>query len=221
MNKTVLAPEAKADSPPTPVFGLVVRGPRRLPQRERLQPVTREAQRAAAAVLEVLAGTRTPGEAAAALGVSPPRYYLLEQRALAGLVAACEPRSACRGQSPRCRILQLEKEVSQLRQECARQQALVRASQRTIGLAPPPPKPPVKPGGKKDGKSGGGGKKARHRRPVVRALKAAVAVRAATVEEETVNPSGVVSAEVLQPAVASSPSPPAGPLHGATDAAGG
>src|SRR6516164_6368790 len=51
-----------------------------------------EAKRLAAAVLEVLAGTRGPSEAAAALSISLPRYYQLEGRALEGLLAACEPR---------------------------------------------------------------------------------------------------------------------------------
>lgn len=41
-----------------------------------------EARKLAAAILEVLGGTLTPADAAAAMGVSPPRYYLLESRAL-------------------------------------------------------------------------------------------------------------------------------------------
>jgi hypothetical protein len=40
------------------------------------EPISREAQRFAAAILEVLAGIRTPTDAAAVLGVSVPRYYL-------------------------------------------------------------------------------------------------------------------------------------------------
>ena len=55
-------------------------------------PVSRDAQRVATAILEVLAGVRTPAEAAAAVSLSLPRYYLWEQRALEGLVRACEPR---------------------------------------------------------------------------------------------------------------------------------
>jgi hypothetical protein len=43
-------------------------------------------------ILEVLAGMRTPTEAATVVGLSVPRYYLWEQRALEGLVRACEPR---------------------------------------------------------------------------------------------------------------------------------
>src|SRR5262245_6994852 len=51
-----------------------------------------EARRLAAVILEVLAGGRTPTEAAQSLGISPPRYYALEQRALTGLVSACRRR---------------------------------------------------------------------------------------------------------------------------------
>ena len=100
--------------------------------------VSREAQRVAVAILEVLAGVRTPTEAAVALSLSVPRYYLWEQRALEGLVRACEPRPQGKAASERHQIAVLEKEVHRLRQDCARQQALVRASQRTIGLGGPP-----------------------------------------------------------------------------------
>ena len=106
------------------------RGPRFKPQ----AAVSRDAQRVAAVILEVLAGMRTPTEAAAVVGLSVPRYYLWEQRALEGLVRACEPRPKGKVISQRHQIAVLEKEVARLRQDCARQQALVRASQRTIGL---------------------------------------------------------------------------------------
>jgi len=69
-----------------------------------------EARRLAAAVLEVLAGGRTPTEAAEVLGVSPPRYYALEQRALKGLVSACRKR-------PRGRVKTSEWEIEKLRGE--------------------------------------------------------------------------------------------------------
>lgn len=172
------------------------------------QPASREAQRYAAAILEVLAGVRTPTDAAAGLSVSLPRYYLWEQRALAGLVSACEPRSVGKGQSPQRRIASLEKEIARLRQDCARQQALVRAAQRTIGLGPPPPpRPANKSGGKAPANSAAKAK--RKRRPVARALKAAAALKAASVAEKTAadSPSGI-AAEVLQrSAEGSLPSP--------------
>src|SRR5207248_1760535 len=53
---------------------------------------SREARRLAAAILEVLAGARTPTQAAQALGLSLVRYYQVESRAMHGLVAACEAR---------------------------------------------------------------------------------------------------------------------------------
>src|SRR4030095_4001157 len=56
-----------------------------------------EAGRLCVVILEVLAGVRTPTDAAGTLGVSPPRYYALESRALGGLLEAC-PR---RPQGPR------------------------------------------------------------------------------------------------------------------------
>jgi hypothetical protein len=157
----------------------------------------------AAAILDVLAGGRTPNDAAAALEISPPRYYLLEQRALAGLVAACEPRPVGQTISLKHRMAVLEKELLRSRQECARQQALVRAAQRTIGLtAPAPPKSVTKAVGKKG---------SRKRRPVVRALKAALAIRTAVLDEPAATSSGVIATEVLQPIAAGNPLPPASP----------
>jgi hypothetical protein len=117
------------------------------------------ARKLAAAILEVLAGSRTPTQAAAALTVSLPRYYQLEQRALEGLLAACEP---CR---PRGRVRTqasveagLRQENERLQRELTRQQALVRLAQRNVGLAPPAPT------------SREAGQKRRRRRPVARAL---------------------------------------------------
>jgi len=146
-------------------------------------PVSRDAQRVATAILEVLAGVRTPTEAAAAVSLSLPRYYLWEQRALEGLVRACEPRPKGQVMSQRHQIAVLEKDVARLRQDCARQQALVRASQRTIGLAAcgsPATKPAAKPGSKATAKPAGAvaGKAKRKRRPVARALKAVAALQA-------------------------------------------
>jgi hypothetical protein len=126
---------------------------------------SREAKQRAAAILEVLAGVRTPTEASRALGVSVSRYYLLEEKALAGLLAACEPVPRGPGQNDGRRCAVLEQECQRWQRECARQQALVRAAQRTIGLAAPPP-PSAKDKGKK-----------RRRRPVVRALQAAAGLR--------------------------------------------
>jgi len=168
--------------------------------------ISREAQRFAAGILEVLAGVRTPTDAAAAMGISVPQYYLWERRALEGLVVACQRRGEGRIVSSRCQIRALEKEVGRLKQDCARQQALVRAAQRTIGLAPPPtPKSATKPDGKAVGK------RARKRRPTVRALKAVAALRTASSPEDGGDLSGVPLPEVLQRSAVSNPSPPTTP----------
>ena len=176
---------------------------------------SREAQRFAAAILEVLAGVRTPTEAALALSASVPRYYVWEQRALEGLVRACEPRPKGKGGSERHQIARLEKELACLRQDCARQQALVRASQRTLGLAAPagyplagaPGKPVAKSGGKPPAKacSAAAGKAKRQRRPVARALKAAAALQSEPAESDS--PAGSSSAngaDMVQRSVPSS-----------------
>jgi hypothetical protein len=178
--------------------------------------VSREAQRFAAAILEVLAGVRTPTEAAAAMSVSVPRYYLWEQRALEGLVRACEPRPQGKGGSERHQIARLEKELGRLRQDCARQQALVRASQRTIGLAAPPGYPLAGAAGKPVAKSGSkppatsgtavAGKAKRKRRPVARALVAAAALQASSPESEIPADSSLANAAgAVQRSVPSSP----------------
>jgi hypothetical protein len=167
---------------------------------ERAQPASRDAQRRAAIVLEVLAGVRFPHEAASALGMGPARYYLLEQHALRGLLAACEVQPPGQKRSHQKQIALLEREIVRLKQDCARHRALVRASQRTIGLAAPPQeKPTAKASGKPPGK------RPRKRRPVVRALKAAVALRAAAASHGEPDSSGASAAEVLQQTVVSSP----------------
>jgi hypothetical protein len=122
---------------------------------------SREARRVAAAVLEVLAGSRTTTDAAGALGVSMTRYYILETRALQGLVAACEPRTQGRQRSLTADLEAVRRDCERLRRELLRQQTLLRAAQRHLGLTPPPASP-VK-----------GQSKKRQRRPVVRALTAA------------------------------------------------
>jgi erythromycin esterase-like protein len=122
-----------------------------------------EARRLAAAILECLAGMRTPRSAAEALKLSLPRYYQLEARALDGMLAACEPRPLGRVKTSASALATLQRECGQWRQECARQQALVRAMQRAIGLAAPPAKTDSS--------------KRRKRRPMVRALKAVEGLR--------------------------------------------
>jgi hypothetical protein len=122
------------------------------------------------AILEVLAGMRSPAEAASALKISLPRYYLLETRALEGMVTACEPKPLGKQPLPQTRIASLEKELQQARRECARQQALVRAAQRSVGLSATEAEK-----GKASSQRDRRGRK--KRRPTVRALKAANTLR--------------------------------------------
>jgi hypothetical protein len=147
-------------------------GPTAKKQRQRHTPggarlgkeASREARRLAAAILEVLAGARTPSAAAGALGVSLPRYYQLEARALQALIAGCEARPRGPGRSADKELRQLRRQQERLERELGRQQALVRLAQRAIGLSPP----------KETDKAGGPAKgKKRRRRAVVRALSAA------------------------------------------------
>lgn len=121
---------------------------------------SREAQRVAAAILEVLAGMRTPGQAAEALGLSQARYFQLETRAMHALVESCESRPRGRVRGVDQELATLRRQHERVQRDLARQQALVRLAQRSIGLAAPAPVPPAKKGGKK------------RRRPVVRALRA-------------------------------------------------
>jgi hypothetical protein len=152
------------------------------------EPGSGQANKLALLILDVLAGVRLPTEAAQQAAISLPRYYHLEQRVLDAIVRACEPRPRGKIRSPQRQVEELQRQISRLEQQCARQQALVRAAQRTIGLAPPS-KPAAKASTKPEG-----GKRKRQRRPTVRALKAAKMLRAAaeaspsTTDETTTAP---------------------------------
>ena len=125
--------------------------------------VSREAKHLAAILLDVLAGSRTPSQAAEGLGLSLPRYYQLEARGLNGLLMACEPRPRGRQAAAGAEAETLRRDNERLRRELSRQQSLVRLTQRTIGVTPPPP---VKSGGKR-----------KARRPTVRAMRRAEELR--------------------------------------------
>jgi len=127
------------------------------------EDASREARRLAATILEVLAGARTPTEAATALALSLPRYYQLESQALRGLLSACEARPRGRQPSLSRELAAQRQETERWRREATRQQALVRAAQRAIGLTPPVP---VRAGGKKP-----------RRRRLARGLEAAARLR--------------------------------------------
>jgi hypothetical protein len=137
------------------------------------QGVSAPASQRAAAILEVLAGERTPQQAAAALSMSLPNFYIVERKALQGLLKACEPQpKGPPAPGPERKVEALEAELARCRRECQRQEALVRATQRTVGLpaSASPPTRKEKPGEKI-------GVRRRRRRPVVRALRAARTLR--------------------------------------------
>jgi hypothetical protein len=128
-----------------------------------------EARRLAAVILEVLAGLRGPAEAATACGVSLPRYYACEQRALHGLLEACEPRKRGRQPSVEGELARLKRQCQLLQRQCDRQQALLRLAQRSIGLAPAAP--PAR------GTAAGKPAARKRRRPRTRVLKVISALR--------------------------------------------
>jgi hypothetical protein len=126
---------------------------------------TPEARKRAAAILEVLGGILKPTHAASALGIPLPRYYQMEKRALETLVDGCEPLPP--GRRPRDagrEADKLRRQVARLEQDCARYQAIARASQRTLGLFPPA----------REGKDKAGRKP---RTPCVRSLKIAAGLK--------------------------------------------
>lgn len=134
-----------------------------------------EGRRRAAAVLEVLGGAMTPSEAAEALGVTLATYYLLEGRALEGLVAACEPRSRGRSAAPGKSLLALKHENERLRQDLSRTQAIARTVQRAAGI-------------QVDDCAGQDGRRKAHRRPHARALRAARALSPGLARPQSVPP---------------------------------
>jgi PAS domain-containing protein len=124
-----------------------------------------QARRTAEAILEVLAGTASPAEAAAALAVSTPRYFVLESRAIEGMVAGCEPKARGYAHTPERQIEELKRAQAKLEGELARYRALARAARKSAGVVMAP-----KVEGKRRGK------------PAVRALRR---IRGLKVEEES------------------------------------
>jgi hypothetical protein len=153
------------------------------------QQASTEAKRLAAAILEVLAGVRTTGDAAAAVGLSLTRYYQVEARALAGFLQACEPLATGPRPNGERALKALRRDNDRLQRELARQQALVRIGQRSVGLAAVAPLPP------KSNKTDG--KKAR-RRPVSRALQVAARLQPEAVTTVTTAVSPPAATDSLQ-----------------------
>ena len=149
---------------------------------------TTDAQRRAAVILEVLAGIRTAQEAARLLKISSNSYYIAERKALSGLVAACEP-APRRGPTPDLerQVHQLERALARCQRECQRQSALVRATQRAVGLPVTPEPEAAGPNGSqpkrsRKGKADRG--KLRRRRQVPRGVRAARALQKAVAQTE-------------------------------------
>ena len=115
------------------------RAPKKPAKKKRLMspskiPGSREAKQRAAAILEVLCGVRTTAEGAAALGTQVTRYYVLESRALAAMVASLEPRPRGPQKSAQKELEGVTRERNQLQREVARLSALLRAAERMVGL---------------------------------------------------------------------------------------
>jgi hypothetical protein len=142
----------------------------------------KDAKRLAAVILEVWAGLRTPLQAAEALSVSLPRYYQIEANGLQGLVGGCTPKPKGRQVNPAREATVLKRDNERLRRELGRQQALIRLTQRGLGVAPPPAKP--------------AGKKGRRRKPVVRALTLAARLQPETTESAALSDPATTVEEV-------------------------
>ena len=134
-----------------------------------------EARRHAAVILEVLAGTHKPAEACEALGISVMRYYVLETRALQGMLAALEPRPRGKRATAAREIEVLRRERQRLERDLGRTQSLLRATQRAAGLVAPPS---VTKASKLAATRGGTGK--RPRAVKARATRAVEALRSGT-----------------------------------------
>src|SRR5262249_9781809 len=94
-------------------------------------------------------------------GVSVPRYYAAETRALQGLLASCEPAPRGRQSTGLTELHKVRRECQRLQRQCARQQALLRVQQRALGLAG------AAPSASTDKKKGG----KKRRRPKTRTLR--------------------------------------------------
>jgi hypothetical protein len=123
---------------------------------------SKESKRVVGVILQVLAGVLGPYEAAEVLKISPTMYYKIEERALDGMLAACEPRQKGKQKTPQSELKGLKEKYAKLERERARYQTLLRASNRAVGLYMPKNKE-----GQKDKR---GRKK---KRPTTRALKLA------------------------------------------------
>lgn len=168
-----------------------------------------DAKRLGSVILEVLSGLRTPAEASVAVGVSIPRYYYLEARALQGLITALEKRSPGAQQRPDVAMRKLTQERDRLSRELRRALALVRVAQRAVGLPSTPER------GEKASKGTATPKGKRKRKPRVRARKVV-----ATLREQAARPAAPAARSAADSAPASEPAmaPKQPPTRAATPA---
>ena len=144
----------------------------------RLDGTSVQARRYAAAILEVLAGLRTPAQAAGELSLSLPAYYKLESRALSALLAGCDKPLWVRQSSANHELAKLQKHCRRMEQDLHRYQALARAAGKAAGLSA---------GDRRDKPDAKGRRK---RRPSVRAIKAVRSLRQATPADPPAAPAG-------------------------------
>ena len=110
------------------------------------------ARRLTALLLEAWSGVRTTMATSEAMGVTLPRFYQLEARALQVLVTAMEPRPRGRPRTAEDALGKLQAERQRLLRDVERYQSLYRTAQRSLGVAVA--RPPEKannpgPGGKR------------------------------------------------------------------------
>jgi hypothetical protein len=165
-----------------------------------------QARRIAAVLLEVLAGLRATGSAAKELGITPMRFYQIEERAIGGLISACEPRPS--GLQPERRdaleLASLREQVRRQTQELNQARSVLRTTRRQLGVATAPEPIAVKPGTRKDGKP----TKAKVRRPTVRAL--TMVRRLMKADATAAAASGSAASTGLAPGATSTPEPGGG-----------
>ena len=92
-----------------------------------------EAKKLVCVVIEVLSGLQSPTSASELLKTSIARYYILETRAIQGMMIALEPRD--RGPNGGNEIKKLLMQKKKLEIELQRSQSLVRTMHRSIGLS--------------------------------------------------------------------------------------
>jgi len=176
MTTTVKQPEKVLVTDPNPAQAVKKEKRRRPPpvpptlRRVGSKGESPQAKRQAALVLEVLGGLRTPTDAAQALGVSLPRYYVLEGRALEGLLQALEPRARGPRRSAERECERLRRTLERAERSRLRAEALLRVQGRALGIRAPETPKAKEPG------------KRRKRRPTARALRAAAVLRAGGLE---------------------------------------